>query len=51
VAAAFTEDGVLVVQEGPSFGRAAIQKFYENLFQKVHFSTMSPLWMKILRMS
>jgi uncharacterized protein (TIGR02246 family) len=38
VAAAFTEDGVLVVQEGPSFGRAAIQKFYEDLFQKVHFS-------------
>jgi uncharacterized protein (TIGR02246 family) len=38
VAAAFTEDGVLVAQEGPSFGRAAIQKFYEDLFQKVHFS-------------
>jgi hypothetical protein len=37
VAAVFTEDGVLVLQDSPLFGREAIQKFYADLYQKVHF--------------
>jgi hypothetical protein len=37
VAAVFKEDGVLVLQDSPLFGREAIQKFYADLYQKVHF--------------
>jgi ketosteroid isomerase-like protein len=38
VAAVFTEDGVFVTQDGPLFGRQAIEKWYADLSQKVHFS-------------
>ena len=38
VAATFKEDGVLVEQDGPVFGREAIQKLWADRFQKVHFS-------------
>jgi ketosteroid isomerase-like protein len=34
----YTEDAVLVVPEGPVYGREAIVKFWADLFQKVHFS-------------
>ncbi|MFZ0709609.1 MAG: nuclear transport factor 2 family protein [Terrimicrobiaceae bacterium] len=34
----YTEDAVLVVPEGPQYGREAIAKFWADLFQKVHFS-------------
>jgi ketosteroid isomerase-like protein len=36
-AALFTEDAVLVTPGGLIFGRPAIEKFYADLFQKVHF--------------
>ncbi len=38
LAAAFTEDAVLVTDTGPIYGREAIEKHYADLFQKVHFS-------------
>ena len=38
IAANFTEDGVLVTQDGSFFGREAIEKHYADLFQKEHFS-------------
>jgi uncharacterized protein (TIGR02246 family) len=38
LAAAFTEDAVLVTDRGPIYGRDAIEKHYADLFQKVHFS-------------
>ena len=38
LAALFTEDGVLVTNTGPIYGREAIEKHYADLFQKVHFS-------------
>jgi ketosteroid isomerase-like protein len=38
VAANFTEDAVNVEQDGPTFGRAAIEKLWADRFQKVHFS-------------
>lgn len=38
VAANFTEDAVFVEQDGPTFGREAIQKLWADRFQKVHFS-------------
>jgi ketosteroid isomerase-like protein/quercetin dioxygenase-like cupin family protein len=39
VAANFTEDAVNVEQEGPTFGRHAIEKLWADRFQKVHFSS------------
>ena len=36
VAANFTEDAVSVEQDGPTFGREAIEKWYADLFQKLH---------------
>jgi ketosteroid isomerase-like protein len=38
VAANFTEDAVSVEQDGPAFGREAIEKLWADRFQKVHFS-------------
>jgi len=35
--ALFTEDGVLVTEHGPVYGGQAIEKFYADLFQNVHF--------------
>jgi uncharacterized protein (TIGR02246 family) len=37
-AASFTEDAVYVTDRGPIIGRGAIQKWYADLFQKLHFS-------------
>jgi uncharacterized protein (TIGR02246 family) len=37
-AACFTEDAVYVTDGGPVNGREAIEKWYADLFQKVHFS-------------
>ena len=37
-AACFTEDAVYVTDRGPVNGREAIEKWYADLFQKVHFS-------------
>jgi uncharacterized protein (TIGR02246 family) len=37
-AALFTEDAVYVTDGGPINGRQAIEKWYADLFQKVHFS-------------
>jgi uncharacterized protein (TIGR02246 family) len=38
VAAVFTEDAVTVEQDGPTFGREAIEKLWADRFQKVHFT-------------
>jgi uncharacterized protein (TIGR02246 family) len=38
VAANFTEDAVLVEQDGPFFGREAIEKLWADRFKQVHFS-------------
>jgi len=38
LAANFTEDAVLVNDTGPVYGREAIEKYYADLFQKVHLS-------------
>jgi hypothetical protein len=40
VAANYTEDGVAVEQDGPTFGREAIQKLWADRFQKVQFSDL-----------
>ena len=40
VAANYTEDAVVVEQDGPIFGREAIQKLWADRFQKVHFSDL-----------
>jgi uncharacterized protein (TIGR02246 family) len=37
-AACFTEDAVYVTDAGPISGRGAIEKWYADLFQKLHFS-------------
>jgi hypothetical protein len=38
VAANFTEDAVNVEQDGPTFGREAIEKLWADRFQTVQFS-------------
>ena len=38
VAANFTEDAVNVEQDGPTFGREAIEKLWADRFQKVHLT-------------
>jgi uncharacterized protein (TIGR02246 family) len=38
VASVFTENAILVTNQGPVYGRQAIQRLYANLFQKAHFS-------------
>jgi ketosteroid isomerase-like protein len=40
LAADFAEDAVLVEQEGPTFGREAIEKHWADRLQKVHFSNL-----------
>ena len=35
IAALFTEDGLFVTDTGPVYGREAIQKWYENMFQRL----------------
>ena len=40
VAANFTEDAVNVEQDGPTFGREAIEKLWADRFQNVHFSDL-----------
>src|SRR3984893_11447938 len=40
VAANFTEDAVSVEQDGPAFGREAIEKLWAERFQKVQFRTI-----------
>jgi ketosteroid isomerase-like protein len=38
LAALFTEDAVLVEDTGPIYGREAIEKHYQEVFEKMHFS-------------
>jgi uncharacterized protein (TIGR02246 family) len=38
LAATYTEDGILVHDAGPVYGREAIEKYYSDLFKQVHFS-------------
>jgi ketosteroid isomerase-like protein len=38
LAARFTKDAVLVNETGPVYGREAIEKYYTDVFQQVHFS-------------
>jgi uncharacterized protein (TIGR02246 family) len=38
VASVFTEDAVVVTDQGPVYGRQALEKMYDDLFQKLHFS-------------
>jgi ketosteroid isomerase-like protein len=40
LAADYTEDGILVEQTGPIFGREAIEKHWADRLQKVHFSNL-----------
>ena len=37
VAAFFADDGVLVTNEGPIYGREAIEKHLTDVFQRLHF--------------
>ena len=41
VAACFTEDAVLVNDTGPVYGQEAIEKYYLDLFEQVHFSNQT----------
>jgi uncharacterized protein (TIGR02246 family) len=38
LAATFAEDAVVVANTGPIYGREAIEKYYVDLFQKIHFT-------------
>ena len=38
LAALYTKDAVVIENSGPVYGRDAIKKHYEDLFQNVHFS-------------
>jgi ketosteroid isomerase-like protein len=38
VGALFTEDAVFVTPQGPIFGREAIEKLFEGMFQQGHYS-------------
>jgi ketosteroid isomerase-like protein len=41
LAALFTDDAVFVTDQGPIFGRQAIERWYTDLFQTIHFSNHS----------
>jgi ketosteroid isomerase-like protein len=41
LALTYTEDAVLVTDTGPVYGREAIEKYYLNLFNQVHFSNQT----------
>jgi uncharacterized protein (TIGR02246 family) len=41
LAGLFTEDAVFVTDQGPILGRQAIEKWYTDLFQTMHFSNHS----------
>ena len=38
LAALYTEDAIEVTDQGPIYGRDAIEKHYSDLFQKIHFT-------------
>ena len=38
IAALFTQDAVLILQDGPVYGKPAIEKWLEDVFQNVRFS-------------
>ena len=38
LAALYTKDAVVIENSGPVYGRDAIKKHYEDLFQNLHFS-------------
>jgi uncharacterized protein (TIGR02246 family) len=38
VTAVFTEDAIFVTPHGPVYGREAIEKFFADVFKRVHFS-------------
>jgi uncharacterized protein (TIGR02246 family) len=40
IAALFTEDGLFVTDTGPVYGREAIQKWYEDMFQQLQSKSM-----------
>jgi ketosteroid isomerase-like protein len=41
LALTFTEDAVLVTDTGPVYGQEAIEKYYLDLFEQVHFSNQT----------
>jgi ketosteroid isomerase-like protein len=44
IAACFTEDGVLVTNTGPIYGREAIEKHFADVFKRIQFSNSISKW-------